>query len=83
MAGFGDLVRIADFPKAGAFAGRYGECFGKTTPSDSGVGPIIGTEIGGNDRVDHALSVYFEETGEQEWFAPHLVERVEKIPPFA
>jgi hypothetical protein len=70
-------VRIADFPEAEALAGRYGVCLGDSVPSSSGVAPVIGQGFGGNAREDYALSVYFEETGEQEWFAPHLVERVE------
>jgi hypothetical protein len=73
---FGDPVRIASFPEAGAFAGRRGECYGESSPASSGVGPVIGAQFGGTTRVahmDHALSVYFEDTDEQEWFAPHLV----------
>ena len=53
----------------GGFAGRSGHVFGESIPSSSGVGPVIG------DRgEDIALSVFFDDTEEQEWFAPHLVE---------
>ena len=72
--GFGDRVRIHDSEetRAHGFAGRVGDVFGESVPSSSGVGPVIG------DRGDDlALSVFFDETGEQEWFAPHLVEFVD------
>ena len=68
---FGDRVRIApsDETTERGFAGRSGHVYGESMPSSSGVGPVIG------DRgEDVALSVYFEDTEEQEWFAPHLVE---------
>jgi hypothetical protein len=57
---------------ARGFAGRTGSVYGESVPSVSGVGPVIG------DRgEDLALSVFFEDTEEQEWFAPHLVEFVD------
>ena len=68
---FGDHVRIAssDETERSGFAGRSGHIFGESMPSSSCVGPVIG------DRgEDVALSVFFEDTEEQEWFAPHLVE---------
>ena len=68
---FGDHVRIAssDETEGSGFAGRSGHVFGESMPSSSGVGPVIG------DRgEDLALSVFFDDTEEQEWFAPHLVE---------
>jgi hypothetical protein len=50
-------------------AGRSGQIYGESVPSSSGIGPVIG------DRgEDFALSVFFDDTKEQEWFAPHLVE---------
>ena len=68
-AGFGDRVRIRDSPDTASYAGRVGEVFGESIPSSSGVAPVIG------DRGDDfAISVHFDETGEQEWFAPHVVE---------
>jgi len=61
-------VRIAPDPEAGQFGGRIGICYRSSRPSESGVSPLIGEA-----RVDFALAVYFEDTGEQAWFAPHLV----------
>jgi hypothetical protein len=72
-----NAVRIADFPEAGAFAGRYGERYGWSVPSSSGVSPVIGAGVGGSSQQDFAVSVYFEDTDEQVWFAPHLVEGVQ------
>ena len=75
--GFGDHVRIQHAPETEerGFAGREGDVHGESIPSASGVGPVIG------DRGDdHALSVYFDDTGEQEWFAPHLVQFVSRPP---
>jgi hypothetical protein len=72
--GFGDRARIRDTDetRGRGFAGRVGDVFGESVPSSSGVGPVIG------DRgEDFALSVFFDETGEQEWFAPHLVEFID------
>jgi hypothetical protein len=71
---FGDRVRIArsDETTKGGFAGRSGQVYGESMPSSSGVGPVIG------DRgEDLALSVFFDDTNEQVWFAPHLVEFLE------
>jgi hypothetical protein len=73
---FGDRVRIATAPDtvARGFAGRAGEVWAESVPSVSGVGPVIG------DRgEDFALSVFFEETEDQAWFAPHLVRRVDRV----
>jgi hypothetical protein len=74
--GFGDRVRIVTAPEtvASGFAGRVGEVWSESAPSVSGAGPVIG------DRgEDLALSVLFEETEDLVWFAPHLVERVERV----
>lgn len=71
---FGDRVRIAIAPdtQASGFAGRGGEVWGESVPSVSHVGPVIG------DRGDgRALSVFFEDTEELVWFAPHLVKRAD------
>jgi len=70
------LVRIADLPEAGEFAGREGLVYGWSIPSTSKVAPVIGAEFGGSAREDFAYSVYFEDTSEQHWFAPHLVETI-------
>lgn len=79
LPGFGAPARIAAFPEAGPFGDRIGVCYGFSVPSQSGVGPVIGAEApeARQEDEDLALSVYFEDTGEQEWFAPHLVERVD------
>jgi hypothetical protein len=71
---FGDTVRILSMPATveAGFAGRTGSVFGESIPSSSGVGPVIG-----EDGSDYALSVYFEDTDEQEWFAPNVVEFVD------
>lgn len=74
--GFGDRVRIVTAPETAAagFAGRVGEVWSESVPSVSGAGPVIG------DRgEDLALSVLFEETEDLVWFAPHLVERVDRV----
>ena len=70
----GDAVFIADLHEAGRFAGREGVIYGHTKPSSSRAGPIIGVRKGREE--DFAWSVFFEDTGEQEWFAPHLVSLV-------
>jgi len=72
---FGDLVRIVAAPETAesGFAGREGQVFGESIPSRSGVGPVIG------DRgEDYAFSVFFEDTDEQAWFAPHRVQFLER-----
>jgi hypothetical protein len=67
-------VRIAELPEAGEHAGRVGQVFGWSVPSSSGVGPVIGAHVGGSAKRDFAYSVFFEDSGEQLWFAPHLLE---------
>jgi len=67
-------VRIAELPEAGQHAGRVGQVFGWTQPSNTGELDVIGGYVGGSARRDLAYSVFFEETGEQLWFAPHLLE---------
>src|SRR5262245_4352893 len=53
---------------ARGFTGRIGSVYGESIPSSSGVGPVIG------DRgEDLAFSVFFDDTEEQEWFAPNLL----------
>jgi hypothetical protein len=64
-------VYILDVFEAGQFAGREGLVYGVSIPSSSGVEPVIGARKG-HER-DLAYSVFFEDTGDQEWFAPHLV----------
>jgi hypothetical protein len=67
----GDRVVISDLFEAGAFTNHEGVIFGHTKPSESGVGPVIDARKG-RDK-DFAWSVFFPDTQEQEWFAPHLV----------
>jgi hypothetical protein len=65
-------IAVSGETEAGGFAGRTGHVYGESVPSSSGIGPVIG------DRgEDLAVSVFFDETKEQEWFAPHLVEFVD------
>lgn len=70
----GDTVYIVDLHEAGRFAGRQGVIYGHTKPSASGSGPVIGVRKGRDE--DFAWSVFFDDTREQEWFAPHLVRLV-------
>jgi hypothetical protein len=75
---FGDRVRVKASQETTelGFAGRVGQVYGETVPSLSGVGPAIG------DRGDDpAVSVVFEDTAEQAWFATHLVEFVDREGP--
>jgi hypothetical protein len=67
-------VRIADLPEAGADAGRLGQVFGRSIPSSSGVGPVIGSRFGGSASQDLAYAVVFEGVDGARSFAPHLVE---------
>jgi hypothetical protein len=66
---------ILDVFDAGKFAGREGVVYGWSIPSSSRVAPVIGARKGRDE--DFAYSVYFEDTDEQEWFAPHLVKVIE------
>jgi len=58
------------------FAGRTASCYGFTTPSITGEGIDA---IGGTD-ADLAFNLYFEDTEEDAWFAPDLVEFVDHGP---
>jgi hypothetical protein len=64
----GDRVVIADRPEVYRFAGRVGVIYGWTKASKSQKGPIHG-----NSSDDFAWSVYFDDTGEQEWFHHYLL----------
>jgi hypothetical protein len=64
-------VRILALPEAGRFSDREGVVYGLSTPSKSGVSPVIGAE---SSDEDFALAVCFDDTDEVAWFAPHLVE---------
>lgn len=71
-AEFGDEVRIVPSPETDArgYAGRIGVCHGFTTPSFSGV------EVIGETQNDYALHVRFDDTDENAWFSPDVVELV-------
>lgn len=73
---FGDRVRIlADAAtEERGFVGKVGEVYGQTTPSSTNTA-IIGTPL-----KDYAVSVFFEDTGEQHWFPEHLVELIDHNP---
>ena len=74
IPGFGDRVRVRDAieTRDRGLVNRLGVVYGFSTPSKTGVGPVLG------DRgEDCALSISFEETGEQMWMAPHLVDFVD------
>jgi hypothetical protein len=64
----GDRVAIADRPEVHRFAGRVGVIYGWTKPSKSKVHPVHG-----HSSDDFAWSVYFHDTGEQEWFRHYLL----------
>ena len=66
-------IAIAPETEASGFAARVGEVWGESVPSVSDVGPVIG------DRgADLALSVFFEDSEDVAWFAPHLVHCVDR-----
>ena len=64
-------MRIVTAPEtvSSGFAGRKGEVWGESVRPRSEVSPVIGERGEGI-----ALSVFFEDTEEHAWFAPHLVE---------
>lgn len=75
-AGFGDNVRIKIAPatEAVGIAGRSGIATGMTTPS------VTGVSVVGEITDDCAISVMFEDPGQQVWLAPELVEFVDHAP---
>jgi len=60
--------------EASGYARRIGEVWSESEPSASGVGPVIGER-----GDDIALSVLFETTEDVVWFAPHLLQPVERL----
>ena len=72
-----DNVRILSTPETEAvgLAGLVGDVYGVTTPSVTGIAPIIGQMT-----EDLAYGVHFEERQETIWFAPHLLELVDHGP---
>ena len=75
-AGFGDRVRIRRAPETESadFAGRCGVVHGVTTVS------VTGVSVVGTPTDDTALNVCFEESNDNAWFAPQLVEFVDHDP---
>jgi hypothetical protein len=73
VPGFGDNVRVVATPhtEAAGYAGRAGSVMGETRPSSSGV------EVLGGAADDYALAVRFDDTDEEVWFAPELLELVD------
>jgi hypothetical protein len=73
---FGDSVRIRPSPETESkgLAGLVGNVYGQTTPSVSGV------EVIGELTADYAINVFFEDRHESFWFAPALVEFVDRAP---
>ncbi len=64
---------IVDDFAAGEFARRDGLSMGWSTMLNM-IGPVVGDRKG--REVTSAVSIYFEDTGEQVWFAPYLVKRI-------
>lgn len=74
--GFGDNVRVrvtTETEKAGV-AGLHGQTYGMTTPS------ITGVTVIGDLKADYALNVHFVELDESLWFAPELLELLDRAP---
>jgi hypothetical protein len=73
---FGDNVRIRITPatQAAGVAGRTGNVTGFTTPS------VMGIKVIGEVKEDFAFSVTFENPHAQLWFAPELIELVNRAP---
>jgi hypothetical protein len=72
---FGDRVRVkpTDETVAHGSAGQFGEVFGESIPSGTGIdyGPVIG-----GLAEDRLLRVKLD-SGVEEWFAPSLVEFID------
>lgn len=70
------LVRIKATPDTErlGLAGKVGVSYGFTTPSATGIIPI------GELEDDYAESIFFEDTGQQLWFAAQLIEDLDHDP---
>jgi hypothetical protein len=70
------LVRIKSVPETDrlGLSGKLGHIYGFTTPSSTN--PAVIGEL----LEDYALSVYFEDTGQQLWFAHQLLEYLDHDP---
>jgi hypothetical protein len=73
---FGDHVRILDTEatRTVGLAGLTGVVFGETTPS------ITNIEVIGEIIDDYAVSVYFEQSAKQIWFASDQLELLDHNP---
>ena len=73
---FGDKVRVKIAPAAEAvgIAGRLGVVRGITTPS------VMGIAVVGELTSDYAINVFFDDSGQEFWLAPELVEAVNHAP---
>lgn len=71
---FGDNVRVRDteVTRASDVAGLVGTVYGETTPS------VTDVEVIGEVTGDYAINVHFEERGESLWFAPDLLEFIDR-----
>jgi hypothetical protein len=73
---FGDNVRVlrtSETDRLG-IAGRLGNVYGETTPSNTEV------EVVGELTRDYALNVYFDDVDQSFWLAPELLEFVDHAP---
>lgn len=70
---FGDQVRVLSAPETDerGLAGKSGQVYGETTPSETGV------EVIGEAREDYALNVFMEDLDAAFWFAPDLLELID------
>ena len=70
---FANKVKIKESPETLnlGLAGRIGVIYGETTPS------IMGIEVIGDQKIDYALNVYFEDTKEMYWFSKDLLETID------
>ena len=75
-AEFGDRVLVLSAPatNAAGIAGQRGVVYGITTPS------VTGVTVVGSAALDKALNVFFEESGQNFWLAPQLVEFIDHDP---
>ena len=71
-----DNVRIRDtqITREMGLAAMHGQVYGETKPS------IIGIEVIGESKSDHALNVKLDDREETLWFAPELIEYVDHSP---
>lgn len=73
---FGDTVRVlaSSATEAAGIAGRVGQVYGVTTPSHTDVSVL------GSLSRDHAINVYFEDSGADYWLPEESVELLDHAP---